>query len=177
MSDAVARLTAVLREADATPTLQADAVTFSATYDPVYRAAVIALTLRAAGKKDSEAAFTLPDLKLRLFQFVAVHTQLLPSLRGWVNEHKSGRRPSLDGWARFPRGYAADTLYERLTDYLCATGELQRLKNSYVRMPSAPKSYLGTLVAAADAEEAFQAERAAITEVAGLGITLDMLRS
>src|SRR4051812_44762703 len=123
--DPVRELTTLLREANAVPRIRPDAFALSSIYDSTYRAIMIALTLENCGKRrGGDSELRLHDTKVKLFQFVAVHPDLMPSLRGWLRAHEEGQRPSLDGWARFPRGYAADTLYERVVGYLVATGEL-----------------------------------------------------
>lgn len=174
--DAVQQLTDLLREAKAVPRLRAEAVMASAIYDPVYRATILALTLHKCGKTGSDRSLSLADPKLKLFQFVAVHRHLLPSLRGWVRAHAEGQRPSLDGWALFPRGYAADSLYERLVTYLVATGELRRDGNNLVGSFD-DQALLGRIIAAAETAAAFQQERATLAELGSTQITLGMLRA
>jgi hypothetical protein len=170
----VQRLTALLRKAKAVPDLRDEAVAPSSIYDPLYRTMVIALTMKICGKPVVDGGLSLPDPKLKLVQFIAIHPELLSSLRGWIAAHEQGERPSLDGWARFPRGYAADTLHEKVLTYLIATGELRRDgKNLLTRVEG--KGLLTSLAGAAEAKQSFAVERDTLHELSGMKITLKML--
>lgn len=172
--DAVQQLVALLREAKAVPRLRANAVGPSSIYDPLYRTVIIGLALRLCGKKATESEVTLAGPRLKLFQFVAVHRHLLPSLRGWVTAHETGRRPNLEEWTSFPRGYVADSLYERIVTYLVATGELRPEGKNLVGSLDA-RCLLGRLVVAVDANSAFEGERSTLIELSQTRITLGML--
>lgn len=176
MSDAAHRLVALLREAKATPRLNADAVAPSAVYDAGYRAAVIAMTLRTCGTVLESGQLSLADPKLKLFQFIAVHRHLLEPLRAWIAMHQHGSGPSLDGWRMFPRGYASDSIYERLTVYLAASGNVRRVGTNIVARADAG-SVLGKLLSVVEREQAFQDEQAVLTELASMRVTLRMLRA
>lgn len=173
-SDPVRDLTALLREANVVPRIHPDAFALSSIYDSTYRAIILALTLEICAKRrgnDSEKR--LHNAKVKLFQFVAVHPDLMPSLRGWLRAHEEGQRPSLDGWARFPRGYAADTLYERVIGYLLATGELSS-DGAHLWRPQG-KRLLSGMFAVAIERDAFTRERGILTELATIKITNKML--
>jgi hypothetical protein len=169
----VQRLTALLRRAGAVPALRDEAVAPSSIYDPLYRAMVIALTMRACGRL-SGAEWSLSSARLKLAQFVAIHPELLPSLRGWVAAHRRGERPTLEGWAQFPRGYAADAHHERVLTYLVATGELRREGKNLVTRAEGD-GLLAALAESAEAKKSFAAERDALQEMAAMKITLKML--
>ncbi len=171
-ADLVGQLTAILREANVVPRFRPDSIIPSSIYDPVLRAALVGLTIRICGDQRGDS-WLLVDAKLKLFQFVAVRLELLPSLRGWVNAHQQGQRPSLDGWARFPHGYAADGLHERLIVYLVASGELQWEKK-YLKM-SDKSRLLGPMLAKIESEALFVSESTALAEMADMKITLKML--
>jgi hypothetical protein len=169
----VQRLTTLLRKAGAVPNLCDEAVAPSSMYDPLYRTMVIALTMRVCGKPVL-GGLSLSEPKVKLSQFVAIHPELLPSLRGWLAAHARGERPSLEGWARFPRGYAADTLHEKVLTYLIATGELRReARNLLTRVDGT--GFLLSLAAAAKADRSFVVELNTLEELNGMKITLKML--
>lgn len=170
----VQRLTELLRKAQAVPDLHDAAVAPSSIYDPLFRTMVIALTMKMCGKPVAEGGHSLHEAKLKLFQFVAIHPELLPSLRLWVDAHAQGERPSLEGWARFPRGYAADTLHERVLTYLVATGECRRVGTGLVTRADAP-GLLFSLADDAQTKESFNVERACLQELSEMKITLKML--
>ncbi|MGN6106576.1 MAG: hypothetical protein ACTHU0_15830 [Kofleriaceae bacterium] len=135
---------------------------------------MVGLTLDLCAKRRAEdASAQLHEAKVKLFQFVAVHPELMPSLRGWVRAHQEGHRPSLDGWARFPRGYAADSLYERIVSYLVATGELHREGAKLWRRHS--EGILSKLIRVVVTGDAFARERAVLTELATVKLTTKML--
>lgn len=172
--DPVAQLTALLREAKAIPRLRAEAVAPSSIYDALYRIIVVALTMSVCGERKVEGALTLPLAKLKLMQFVAVHPELLPSLRGWVTAHVNGERPSLAGWARFPRGYAADTIHDGVLTYLIATGELNPDRKN-VNTRSDGRGLLAALTEIAVSKDSFSGERRTLEELSVMKITLKML--
>lgn len=176
VTSAAEQLAALLREAKVTPTLRSECVTPSAIYDPTYRIAIIALTLRTCGRPKSGAGLSLASAKLKLFQFVAVHPHLLPSLRGWVDAYDKGERPSLDGWARFPRGYASDSLCEKLVEYLLASGHLRRVGSNVVDAAESTP-FVTQLLAKLDENDLFEDERRVLMELAQMRITLEMLRA
>lgn len=173
-SDPVRELTALLREANAVPRIREESFALSAMYDSTYRAIVLGLALETCAKKRAgENEARLHDAKLKLFQFVAVHPELMPSLRGWLRAHQEGQRPSLNGWARFPRGYAADRLYERVVTYLVATGELGR-DGAHVWLRQRD-GLLSNLIRVVVAGDAFTRERAVLNEFATVKLTMKML--
>lgn len=172
----VQRLTTLLRKAKAVPDLCDQAVAPASIYDPRYRTMVISLTMKVCGRSVGLGGLSLSDAKLKLDQFVAIHPELLPSLRGWIAAHARGERPSLEGWARFPRGYAADTLHEKVLTYLIAIGELRREgKKLYSR--SDGKGLLMALATNAQTEQSFAVEQETLHELSGMKITLGMLGS
>lgn len=173
-SDPVVELTALLREAKAVPRIREESFALSAVYDSTYRALMVGLALDICGKQRVNANEPcLHDAKLKLFQFIAVHPELMPSFRGWLRAHQEGERPSLDGWARFPRGYAADTLYERVVSYLVATGELGRDGSQVWRRQG--EGLLSNVIRVAVAGDAFAREREILRELATVKLTMKML--
>jgi len=175
--DPVQRLTILLREANAVPRLRAESIAPSSIYDPLYRVVVIALAISVCGKPKPDGSRSLSGPLLKLYQFVAIHAELLPSLRGWSLAHEKGGHPSLEGWARFPRGYAADGLHENVVTYLVAIGELRREgKNLLAPSDANPKpGLLARLTASAEKGGAFSVERDALRELSAIKITLKML--
>jgi hypothetical protein len=174
--DPVHALTVLLREANAIPRIRTESFPLSSMYDSTYRAIVVGLTLEICAKKrGTDPQARLADAKVKLFQFVAVHPDLMPSLRGWLRAHEEGKRPSLDGWARFPRGYAADTLYERVVAYLVSTGELGQDGKQLWRRQS--EGLLSGLIRIVVARDAFTREREILTELGTVKLTMKMLNA
>lgn len=179
MSDPWQDLATLLREAKAVPRLRAESIIPSSIYDPLYRVVTIGLAMRACGKASPDTGLPMLNAaKLKLCQFVAIRPQLLPSLRDWISAHEGGERPSLDGWAQFPRGYAADSLHESVLTYLVAIGELVREgHNLYVTKLESKPGLLSRLVETVDQMDTFQGERKVLQELSTMRITLKMLRA
>lgn len=175
MTTAVERLTAILRGAKATPTLHDDAVAPSVIYDASYRVTVIALTMHICGKDGGNGTRLMPAAKLKLFQFVAVRSELLPNLRQWLSAHLVGAGEPLERWQGFPRGYAADALHERVLTYLFASGELAPKGKSLLSKPG-NDGLLAKLVDGVRRSNTFTIERRTLQELQSISPKITMKR-
>lgn len=174
--DPVKELASLLREANAVPRLSPERMVRSSFYDAVYRACITGLAIRECGRRVL-SAWSLNDQLLRLYQFTAIHRGLLKPLQEWAAARRSGTLTPLQEWARFPAGYATDTIHDGVVTYLLATGQLRRDRTTLVLDELPTSTFLWSLLRAVDAATLFPSERLALVELRQSGITLGMLRS
>lgn len=174
-SDPVIELVELLREAKAVPRLVPERISRSPLYDPAYRAILLVLTLKLCGKRDGEV-FSLNHQKLRLFQFVALHDALLDPMREWISARKAGSLVPLEQWARFPSGYAADTVFDDVVTYLEATEQVKRESTRIVYNSEETGGRLARAIAEVEEHNLFAAERAVLQQLASTSIPLNLLK-
>lgn len=173
---AIERLSNVLREAGAVPSVRPELIAPSSIYDPVYRVGIIGCAFSLCAEWDGQRRRRMNRYHLKLLQFVAIHPALLPQLMRWVADSKSPAQVPVERWLGFPAGYVADSLHDQVIEYLTATGELSLVgRNLTVSWPFPAQSYLHRVVQLIVETSAFRREKDVLRELAAIRFSRRML--
>jgi len=122
-SDPVRELTAVLREAGASPRVRPERIVRSTLYDLDYHVALIACVFFITLDNEVAISRRVAAHWLKILQFIAVRPTLLPNFQLWATTR---RHQDLDTWQLMPRGYVGDITHDRTVELLVAGGVLLR---------------------------------------------------
>jgi len=112
-------LTAVLREAGASPRVRPERIARSTLYDLDYHVALIACVFFIATASSQRVVAHW----LKILQFIAVRPSLLSDFQILAGTR---RHQDLDTWQKMPRGYLGDDTHDHTVELLVAGGVLTR---------------------------------------------------
>lgn len=169
----IARLAALLANSDAEPEITAERLAPSTLYDLDYRVIVVATAFQMHAAADRYSARPrIQNRRLKLLQFVAMRTWLLPVIRNWSTSRSDSLR-LIDGEEGLRKGFITDTMHDKVMQFMAASGALRR-EDVFV-IPGVEPSILKDLQKVAEDNTLFESEIAALHALQSITITNDML--
>lgn len=165
-------LSSLLSASTASPYARPERVAPSTFYDLDYRVCIVACCFEVHAKQDETLYKRLHSAKLKLLQFIAIRSWLLPVVKEWS---KSRNDPQRSVWSSqsLRRGFLGDAMHDEVIDYLVAAGLMAKAQN-YLTTSHADLR-LNTLYAEILSSQLFVVERNTIGELSNLTITNAML--
>jgi len=165
-------LSALLSASAAAPYARPERVAPSTFYDLDYRVCIVACCFEVHAKQDETLHKKLLSAKLKLLQFIAIRSWLLPVVQEWS---KSRNDPQCSVWSSqsLRRGFLGDAMHDEVIDYLVAAGLMMKAQNHLAT--SNADLRLNSLYTEILSSELFAVERKTIHELRNVTITNAML--
>ncbi len=128
IESSISALSGLLAASAASPYARPERLAPSTFYDLDYRVCIVAACFEAHAKLDEAGYKRLHSAKLKLLQFIAIRSWLLPVVHEWS---KSRNDPQRSVWASqsLRRGFLGDAMHDEVIDYLVAAGSMVETQN------------------------------------------------
>jgi hypothetical protein len=168
----VSILSELLSKSIASPYAKPERLAPSALYDLDYRVCVICACFHSHAKSDEPGFKKINAARLKLLQFIAIRSWLLPVVKEWSESRDDPQRSAWSSQS-LRRGFLGDAMHDEVIDYMVAGGLLLKAQSHLTTLGA--NSRVESIYNEILTSELFVRERKVLTNLENIRITNAML--